>query len=146
MYNLYLPPHTHTHMHTHTHTHTHVGSIKQRIGEEILNTLTSTQPIPTESILTNLINDITKSPDKFVLVLDDYHVIESQEIDEAIIYLLSKLPPQMHMVIASRTDPTFPLPRLRSRGQMTEIRADDLRFTLDETTTFLKNRMEGKLS
>ena len=79
-------------------------------------------------------------------MLDDYHVIDSQEIDEALIYLISNLPPQMHLVIASRTDPTFLLPRLRSRGQMTEIRADDLRFTPDEVATFLQNRMRLDIS
>jgi LuxR family maltose regulon positive regulatory protein len=116
-------------------------TIEQNIGEDVLNTLNSPQPVPIDSILTNLINEIAKTPERFVLVLDDYHVIESQEIDQAIIYLLSNFPPQMHLVIASRTDPTLPLPRLRSRGQMTEFRADDLRFTPNEAATFLKNRM-----
>ena len=125
---------------------TALQTIDRDIGESALNTLNSLQSGPMDIILTNLINDVAKTPDKFVLVLDDYHVIESSDIDQGIIYLLSNLPPQMHLVIASRTDPTFPLPRLRSLGQIMEIRADDLRFTPAEAAIFLKNRMGLNIS
>ncbi len=81
-----------------------------------------------------------------VLILDDYHVIESQPIDRAITFLLDHLPPQLHLVFASRIDPSFPLSRLRARGQMTEIRARDLRFTPDETAVFLNQMMGFNLS
>jgi len=93
-----------------------------------------------------LLNEIAGLPDGLVLVLDDYHVIESQPVDNALTFLLDHLPPQMHLVIASRSDPSLPLSRLRAGGQMTEIRADDLRFTLDEITTFLDKVMGLDLS
>ena len=102
----------------------------------MLAVLQSPQPPPTESILTALLNEITTIPDNFVLVLDDYHVIESQKVDKALTFFLDHLPPQVHLVIASRIDPSIPLSRLRAGGQMTEIREDDLRFSLDEINTF----------
>ena len=89
-----------------------------------------------------MINEITRSlRSDLVLVLDDYHVIESQAIDQALTFLLDHLPPPpggLHLVIASRTDPTLPLSRLRARGQLTELRAADLRFTTDEVAAFLE--------
>jgi len=90
--------------------------------------LQSTQPPPIESILTALLNEITALPDNFVLVLDDYHIIDSKPVDLALTFLLDHLPPQMHLVIASREDPQLPLARLRVRGQLTELRAADLRL------------------
>ncbi len=91
--------------------------------------LQSPQPPSTESILTTLLNEITTIPDNFILVLDDYHVIDSKPVDKALTFLLEHLPPQMHLVIATREDPPLPLARLRARGQLTELRAADLRFT-----------------
>ena len=86
-----------------------------------------------------------KSPpfrNNFILVLDDYHVIDSQPVDQALTFLLEHLPTQMHLVIATREDPSLPLARLRARGQLTELRAADLRFTPAEAADFL-NRMMG---
>jgi len=127
-------------------------TIEPNIGREALGVLRSPQPPPIESILTSLINEIAPgrggacparaSTGGLVLVLDDYHLIEAQPIHEAITFLLDHLPPRMHLVIATRSDPFLPLSRLRARGQMVEIRADDLRFSLQETTTFL-NRVMG---
>ena len=91
--------------------------------------LQSPQPPPTESILTALLNEITTIPDHFVLVLDDYHVIDAKPVDNALTFLLEHLPPQMHLVIATREDPQLPLARLRARDQLTELRVTDLRFT-----------------
>ena len=88
----------------------------------------------------------TGSGHGFVLVLDDYHVITSQPIHDALVFLLDHLPPHMHLVIASRADPHFPLAQLRARGQLTEVRAGDLRFTIDEATTFLNQVMGLNLS
>ncbi len=116
------------------------------IGEGVLSALHSSQPPPTESILTALLNEITAIPDHFVLVLDDYHVIDSKAIDEALTFLLEHLPPQMHLVIASREDPPLPLARLRARGQLTELRAADLRFTPEEAAEFLDRMMGLNLS
>ena len=96
----------------------------------------------TEVILTTLLNEITTISDSFILVLDDYHVIDSKPVDQALTFLLEHLPPQMHLVIATREDPHLPLARLRARGQLTELRAADLRFTPAEAAEFL-NRMMG---
>ena len=104
--------------------------------------LQSPQPPPIESILTALLNEITTIPDHFILVLDDYHMIDSKPVDEALTFLLEHLPPQMHLVIATREDPHLPLARLRARGQLTELRAADLRFTPAEAAEFL-NQMMG---
>ena len=108
--------------------------------------LQSPQPPPTESILTALLNEITAMPDNFILVLDDYHVIDSKPVDQALTFLLEHLPPQMHLVIASREDPNLPLARLRARGQLTELRAADLRFTPAEAAEFLNQVMGLNLS
>ena len=102
----------------------------------------SPQPPPTEALLTALINEIITLPDDFVLVLDDYHLIEAKPVDQALTFLVEHLPPQMHLVIATREDPQLPLARLRARGQLTELRAADLRFTPAEAAEFL-NRVMG---
>jgi LuxR family maltose regulon positive regulatory protein len=117
-------------------------TIAPRIGKEVLAILQSPQPPPTESILTALLNEITTVPDNFVLVLDDYHALDSQPVDAALTFLLDHLPRQMHMVITTREDPHLPLSRLRARGQLTELRAADLRFTPAEAAEFL-NRVMG---
>ena len=117
-------------------------TIAANIGEEVLSALQSPQPPFTESILTALLNEITTIPDNFVLVLDDYHVIDSKPVDEDLTFLLEHLPPQMHLVIATREDPSLPLARLRARGQLTELRAADLRFAPAEVAEFL-NRVMG---
>ena len=112
----------------------------------MLGVLQSPQPPPIESILTTLLNEITTIPDNFILVLDDYHVIDSKPVDDALTFLLEHLPPQMHLVIATREDPHLPLARLRARGQLTELRAADLRFTPAEAAEFLNQVMGLNLS
>ncbi|PKO15704.1 MAG: helix-turn-helix transcriptional regulator [Chloroflexi bacterium HGW-Chloroflexi-10] len=116
------------------------------IGEGVLSVLQSPQTPPTESILTTLINEIATIPDNFVLVLDDYHLIDSKPVDEALNFLLKHLPLQMHLVITTREDPHLPLARLRARGQLTELRAADLRFTPTEAADFLNQVMGLNLS
>jgi LuxR family transcriptional regulator, maltose regulon positive regulatory protein len=102
---------------------------------------------PTETILTHLINEITSTiSHKFLLVLDDYHVIESKPIDDAMAFLIEHLPPQMHLVIVTRGDLPVPLARLRSRDEMTELRVTDLRFTPLEAARFLNHVMGLELS
>ena len=112
----------------------------------MLGVLQSPQPPPTESILTTLLNEIATIPDNFILVLDDYHVIDSKPVDHALTFLLDHLPPQMHLVIATREDPSLPLARYRVRGQLTELRAADLRFTPAEAAEFLNQMMGLNLS
>ena len=129
-----------------THLVAALQTIAENIGEGVVSSLKSPQPPSTESILTALLNEISAIPYKFVLVLDDYHVIDSKRIDDALIFLLEHLPPQMHLVIATRENPQLPLGRLRARGHLTELRATDLRFTPGETATFLNQVMGLGLS
>lgn len=117
-------------------------TINANVGERVLSVLQSPQPPPIDSILTALCNEITTLPSHFILVLDDYHLIDSKPVDEALAFLLEHLPPQMHLVITTREDPQLPLARLRARNQLTELRADDLRFTPAEASEFL-NRVMG---
>jgi LuxR family transcriptional regulator, maltose regulon positive regulatory protein len=122
-------------------------TIAPNVGEGVLAMLQSPQPPPIESTLTTLLNEITTIPDNLILVLDDCHVIgASTSIDEALTFLLEHLPPQMHLVIATREDPDLPLPRYRARGQMIELRAKDLRFTASEAAEFLNQLMGLNLS
>src|ERR687898_1806614 len=116
------------------------------IGEGVLGGLQSPQPPPTETILTALLNEINAIPDNFVVVLDDYHVIDARPIDDALAFLLEHLPPRMHLVVATREDPHLPLSRLRVRGQMSELRAAYLRFTPSEAAEFLVGVMGLSLS
>src|SRR5437773_2659322 len=121
-------------------------TIAATIGEGVLGVLQSSQPPPPEAILTALLNEITTLPDHFVLVLDDYHVIDAKPVDMALTYLVEHLPPQMHLVIATREDPQVPLARLRARSHLTELRAADLRFAASEASAFLSQVMGLSLS
>ncbi|MBL7184560.1 MAG: hypothetical protein ISS50_08960 [Anaerolineae bacterium] len=114
----------------------------------------ATTPPPIEPLLTGLINEIAEIPDppstgsgrRFALILDDFHVITDQQVHNAVTFLLDNLPPQMHLVLSSRADPPWPLARLRASREITELRANDLRFTSQEATTFLKEVMRLDLS
>lgn len=121
-------------------------TIAPNMGSGVLGALQSPQPPPAESILVALLNEIIAQPDDLVLVLDDYHVIDARAIDDALAFLLEHLPPGMHLAVATREDPNLPLARLRARGQLTEVRASDLRFTLSETAEFLQGVMGLDLS
>jgi LuxR family maltose regulon positive regulatory protein len=121
-------------------------TIAATIGAGVLGVLNSPQPLPLDSIVTTLLNDITTISDQFILVLDDYHLLDSQPVDQALTSLVVHLPPQMHLVIVTREDPQLPLARLRVRGQLTELRATDLRFTPAEAAAFLNQVMGLTLS
>jgi LuxR family maltose regulon positive regulatory protein len=121
-------------------------TIAPNMGEGLLPALSSPQPPPAESILTALLNQIAGLPNPFILVLDDYHLVEARPVDEALAFLLEHLPPQMHLVIATREDPHLPLARLRARGQLTELRAADLRLSPAEAAEFLNQVMGLDLS
>jgi LuxR family maltose regulon positive regulatory protein len=116
-------------------------TIESGIGVSLSEALQSNQLPPLEQLLTTLLNDIAIRTDDFVLVLDDYHVIENPAIDQAMTFLLDYLPPHMHLVILTREDPPLPLSRLRARGQLTEVRASDLRFSIDEARDFFGQTM-----
>ncbi|MCB0231133.1 MAG: LuxR family transcriptional regulator, partial [Anaerolineae bacterium] len=120
--------------------------IAPTVGAGMLAALQSSQPPSIESILTTLLNEIAAISGNFVLVLDDYHAIVSKSVDQILTFLIEHLPPQMHLVIATREDPSLPLARLRARGQLTELRAADLRFTSSEAADFLNQVMELNLS
>src|SRR5215211_1343329 len=114
--------------------------------ESALALLQSPQPPPITSILSTLINEISSFPESFSIVLDDYHLIKTQPIHEALTFLLDHLPPQMHIILTTRADPPLPIARLRARDQLTELRAEDLRFTSEEASVFLNEVMGLKLT
>ncbi len=98
------------------------------------------------TILATLINDVARLPGEVVAVLDDYHLIDNPAIHAGLSYLLHHLPPQMHLVIAGRADPPLALARLRARGQLVELRTEDLRFTPEEAAAFLSRVLGPDLS
>jgi len=134
------------------------------IGSGVPAVLESPEPPPIETLLTVLLNEIAATRQEFILVLDDYHLVDarpvgapaagdaptsaalSTEVDGVLTFLLEHQPPQMRLVIATREDPSLPLGRLRGRGQLTELRAADLRFTPAEAAGFLNQVMGLNLS
>lgn len=128
---------------------TGVEGMGANFGAAVLRLLQSPQPPSTDVLLTTLLNEITTITDRFMLVLDDYHVLAAAPngaVDQALTFLLEHLPPQMHLVITTREDPSLPLARYRARGQMTEVRAADLRFTAAEAAGFLNQVMDLNLA
>ncbi len=121
-------------------------TIAAHFGEGLLSALQSPQPPPTATILTALLNEMSAIPNNFVLVLDDYHVLDAKLVDNALTFLIEHLPAQMHLVITTREDPQLPLARLRARDQLTELRAAELRFTPAEAAEFLNQGMGLSLS
>ena len=92
-----------------------------------------------EGLVTALINELAADPgpDEALLVLDDYHLIDSGSVHESVAFLLENLPPSLRVVVSGRADPPLPLARLRGRGQLAELRAADLRFTAEEAAALL---------
>lgn len=121
-------------------------NLEVSIGKATLNLLKSPQLPPIQSILINLINDITHISRNFSFILDDYHLVDAKQIHDIIAFLLEHLPKQMHLVIATRSDPPLPVARLRSQNQLTEIRASDLIFTTEETSLLLNDKLNLGLS
>ncbi len=124
----------------------HLAACLDLLQPGVLNTLlpylqASTLP-PQEVFLAPLINSLNDYPQDFILALDDVHVLETPSIHAALAFLLDHLPPRMHLVLLTRADPVIPLGRLRARGHLTEIRAEHLRFTLEETSLFLRKIMD----
>ena len=133
---------------------TALQTIESDLGQGIWAALKSPGALNVEAILTTLINEIVHLPGDpspgsergLVLILDDYHVVESQPLDDVLTFLLEHLPPQMHLVIATREDPFLPLARRRGRSQLTELRAFDLHFSPSEAAQFLNEVMGLDLS
>jgi LuxR family maltose regulon positive regulatory protein len=106
------------------------------IGANVLPALESGQP-PTRALITVLLNELAEQPVDIDLVLDDYHLADSPGVADGVAFLLDHLPPNLHVIITTRADPDLPLSRLRARGQLVEVRARELRFTVDEVTRYL---------
>ncbi|HEU5486952.1 MAG TPA: LuxR C-terminal-related transcriptional regulator [Microlunatus sp.] len=106
------------------------------VGRRALNDLAASSA-PNDSVLTTLLNDLAAAPGEMWLVLDDYHLVDSHQINEGVAFLLKNLPPQAHVVISTRADPDLPLARWRVRGELVEVRAADLRFTSAEASAYL---------
>ncbi|MBP7686269.1 MAG: AAA family ATPase [Thermoflexales bacterium] len=117
-----------------------VQSLAPNFGQGVLAALQASQP--TDALLTTLLNELAAIPDRFVVVLDDYHTLDCKPLDDALTFLIDHQPSHLQLVITTREDPQLPLARLRARGQLTELRAADLRFTPDEAAEFL-NRVMG---
>jgi LuxR family maltose regulon positive regulatory protein len=110
------------------------------VGAAALELLTSGQS-SVEAALATLVNDLDASPTEFVIALDDFHVIDNPTVWSGVEFLLDNLPDNVRLVIASRADPALPLARLRTRGELVEIRAADLRFTAAEASAYLNEVM-----
>ncbi len=118
-----------------------IQTVYPDIGEQTLTLLHEPQPLPVETILSTLINELSALPDLLTLVLDDYHVIESPDIHEGLTFLVEYMPSQIRLIITTRTDPPLPLPRMRVRSQLLELRSADLRFSPPQITTFFTDVM-----
>ena len=123
-----------------------LAQIDERVGANTRPMLGSPQPLPPELVLTSLVNEVAVVSDPFILVLDDYHVIQAMPVHRQLEFLVEHQPPQMHLVLITREDPPLPLARLRARSQMVEIRQADLRFSPQECTDFLGRVMGLELS
>ncbi|MDQ6782667.1 MAG: LuxR C-terminal-related transcriptional regulator [Actinomycetota bacterium] len=124
-------------------------AIRRAVGDEIGTgalALLQASSAPIEAAVSLLLNDLLTLATDVVLVLDDYHVIESHEVHESVEFLLARLPAHMHLLMATRADPPLPLGRLRVEGRLVEVRAADLRFTADETAAYLAGATGATIS
>ncbi|HEY3345779.1 MAG TPA: LuxR C-terminal-related transcriptional regulator [Anaerolineaceae bacterium] len=116
-------------------------TVDNTLGQEALDLLEIPGQPPYDACLAILVNELAVYPGSLAIVLDDYHTINTVPIHRWIDALLESLPPNIHLVITTRTDPLLHISRLRSRGQVTEIRSEDLRFSAEEAVTFLRETM-----
>jgi LuxR family maltose regulon positive regulatory protein len=118
-----------------------VQTVAPKFGSSLLSSLQSAQPQNETAVTQTLINELAQASHPLTLILDDYHVITNTAVHQTLATLIDHLPPHIHLIITSREDPPLPLPRWRVRGQLTEIRADDLRFNTEEAADFLRQTM-----
>ncbi len=118
-----------------------LGTLEIGLGEDLLAEFSTPTPPTLEAAFTALVNQAAEITEDFVLVLDDYHFLTRPEIHTALAFLVAHLPPRMHLILASRAEPPFAVAHLRARGQLVELRPNDLRFTPEEATTFLNQAM-----
>src|SRR6516164_3362803 len=113
--------------------------VRPGVGAPVMALLLGRQQPPLEAVATAVINELSVPGQGGVaLVLDDYHLVEAPPVHDSVTFLLDRLPPGLRLVLSSRADPPLPLARLRGRGQLAELRAADLRFTLAETAAFVR--------
>ena len=120
---------------------TALQTVAPGVGASALSLLQESQPPPIETVLALVLNDLGAVANEVVLVLDDYHEVDTHELQGGMAFLVEHLPAQIHLVITTRADPALPLARLRARGELVEIRAADLRFTPDEAAGYLNEVM-----
>jgi LuxR family maltose regulon positive regulatory protein len=121
-----------------------VQRVVPEVGRDALDLLqaqASTTPAGLDAVVASLLNDLAALPHPVVLVLDDYHLVESPEVQASVLFLVEHLPAPLHLVVASRADPPWPLAGLRARGELVEVRAADLRFTGEEAAAYLNDAM-----
>jgi LuxR family maltose regulon positive regulatory protein len=116
-------------------------TIAPDVGAEALALVETPGPVSPQALLTGLLNELGDVARELVLVIDDYHVIQTPAVHEGLAFLIANLPPSVHLVLASRADPPLPLARLRARGELVEVRAAELRFTADEASDYLTGAM-----
>ncbi|HEY4034638.1 MAG TPA: AAA family ATPase [Ktedonobacteraceae bacterium] len=120
---------------------TALGKLQPERFTALLTELQSLQSPPLKYLLGELINLLAEGTDDFLLILDDYQVIGEQEVHTSLAYLIEHLPPQLHIIVATRADPPLPLPLLRAQRQALEVRTDQLRCTAEETKAFFDEVM-----
>jgi LuxR family maltose regulon positive regulatory protein len=111
--------------------------VEESFGEDVLAALDAPQPPPVEALVGAIVNGLDEARREVVIVLDHYHVVDSGPVHDTVVLLLRHLPENARLVISGRTDPPLPLSKLRAQGQLTELRAADLRFTPEEAASFL---------
>src|SRR5918992_647430 len=121
-------------------------TVEEGFGEGILAALRSPQPPRLEALSAALLNEMAALPGELDLVLDDYHLIDSEAVHGIVSFMLERLPENVHLVVSCRVQPPLPLARLRARGQMTKLGAAELSFTREEAAAFLKEVMGLDLS
>src|SRR5215217_299971 len=121
-------------------------TVEEEIGEGVLSSLRAPGSPPIEALTGALLNELADFPGTLAIVLDDYHLIDSDQVHGIVSFLLERLPSNVHLLIASRIDPPLPLARLRARDQIAEINAADLSFAREEAVAFLKDTMRLNLS
>ncbi len=125
-----------------------IGAVRRhcpQVGTEALQHLART-PLRWPAVLASLLNDVAAQGDPLLLVLDEFEAVQSQQVLDALAFVLEHQPPNLHLVICSRVEPRLPLSRLRARGQLAEVGVDDLRFTPEEAARFLEQATSARLS
>jgi ATP/maltotriose-dependent transcriptional regulator MalT len=115
-----------------------LGSVRAGAADRLTDLLSPPSPRPPEAVAAALVNDLAAVPGAVVLILDDYHLVEAPAVHESVVFLLEHLPTGLRLALACRADPPLPLARLRARGELAELRADQLRFTRQEAADLLR--------